>query len=1126
MRSVVKYLVCGILFLLPQLVINAQQKETNIWYFGEYLGLDFNSGAPVPLNNGQLSTDEGVASICDATGSLLFYTDGTRVWNKLHQLMPNGIGLNGSYSSSQSGVIVPFINDPTRYYIFTVDQLAGPKGFCYSVVNMSLNGGNGDIEVKNVLIQLNVVEKITAIRHCNNRDVWVLVHGSSSDVYYAYLVTQAGVNLTPIISHTGTVLVPPPGPIYDSTSLGCMKVSPDGKKIAAAHWTVTIDISDFDNATGIVSNSYSLFPLNDPNYLYYGVEFSPDSRLLYTSGRYRDPAIFVLRNYLFQYDVNLTSPASVIASKQTISELDDPGQTYGSLQVGPDKKIYMAKNNFKNIAGINNPNVYGPGCSFIANAVQWTLPQQRSKFGLPNFIQSYFYPPDSFTYVVNCPGLSVNFNYPITPNTTTILWNFGDPASGANNTSTLNNPVHLFSAPGIYNIELIKFTNCGPDTLRKQVSTSGININLGADTLVCGGSSVVLNSSAVGSTNTFLWQDGSTSPTYTATTSGLYWVQATNSLGCTARDSINVTFKPIPVFNLGNDTSICINDTLHLNATVTGATNYLWSNGATTPIINAYQTGLYWCIVNKEGCTFGDSLNLTTIPRPVVNLGNDISVCGANPILLDATYPNCTYLWQNSSTNPTFTATTSGLYWVEVKNSSGCTKKDSINIAFNSLPIFNLGGDTAICSSDTLTINATVPSAVSYLWNTGATAPTIKAFQPGLYWCEVNNGCIYRDTLIITAILPKPVVNLGNDTTACGTGPIILNATNPNSSYLWQNASTNPTFIVTSSGLYWVLVTSNNGCAKRDSINITLNSYPAFNLGSDTDICQGDMLILNASVANATSYQWNNGATTISINVFQPGLYWCQVTRQNCAFRDSMTVLSIKPSPVVNLGSDQVLCEGITTTLDATYLNSTYLWQDGSTNPTNTVSQQGTYSVRVNYNGCERSDTVRVNYSLKPRFGLGSDKFICPGNSILLNPTLNPAWQLRWQDGSTAPTYTVTQPGIYSLAATNNCGTTQDDVLFTKGICKVYVPSGFTPNGDGLNDLFRVTGVEVISEFNLKIFNRWGQIIFETNDKTKGWDGKLKGTVLSTGTFVYILKYTESNTGLSQTLKGTVTLIR
>jgi gliding motility-associated-like protein len=1266
MRIVMRYLI-GALLVVLSLPAKGQQQEANIWYFGRFLGLDFNNGAPVPLNDGMLNTTEGVATISDANGNLLFYSEGTKVWNRFHQVMPNGTGLNGSFSSSQSGVIVPFVNDPTRYYLFTVDLQSGPKGLAYSVINMTLDGGKGDVETKNVTIQLNVVEKITAIRHCNNRDVWVLAHGSASDAYYAFLVTQAGVNPTPVVSNTGSILtgIIPPS-ITDSTSLGCMKVSLDGKKIAAAHWTANVDVSDFNNATGVVSNSYSLIPPTDPRLLSYGVEFSPDNRLLYVTGTYIDPNIFVNRNALFQYDVSLATPAAVRASKQIISQIDYSAQIYASLQNGPDGKMYLAKNIFKHIAAINNPNVYGSGCNFVSNAVQWTLPQQECSFGLPNFIQSYFVLPDSFTYVVNCPGLSVNFNYTIPPSVNSIKWDFGDPASGANNTSTIPNPVHIYTAPGVYNVELIKFTNCGTDTLRKQVATSGIFVNLGNDTLVCGGTNVLLNSNATGVISSYLWQDGSTNSTLLATTPGQYWVQVSSNTGCSVRDTINVNFKPKPVYSLGNDTTICVNDTLTLNATVTGATSYLWNTGATTPTIKAFTAGIYWCDVNKEGCYFRDSLALNVAPRPIVNLGTDISTCGLPPILLNATNPNCTYLWQDGSTNATFNVTASGQFWVQVKNLAGCTTRDTIVIAFNTVPVFNLGADRSICQDDTLTLNATVPTAVSYLWNTGATTPTIKAFQAGTYWCEVNNGCVFRDTIVITAVLPKPVVNLGSDQAICGNTPVTLDATNPNCTYLWQNGSTNPTITANTTGLYWVQVTSNGGCFKRDSVNIAFNSipvfnlgadvsicqedtltlnasvptavsylwntgantptikafqagtywcevnngcvfrdtivitavvpkpvvnlgadvtvcgndpvllnassagatylwqdgstnstlsavatglywvevtnsggcskrdsiyvtfnpYPVFNLGPDTDICQGDVKTLNASVANATSYQWSTGANTATILVFQAGIYWCEVIKQGCSFRDSLIINNVKPLPQVNLGPDQTVCEDVVVSLNAAYPNATYTWQDGSTGPVFNVTTPGVYSVQLDLNGCKNSDTVRINHNLKPRFTLGPDQVVCPGSPIILSPALNTNWQLLWENGSTAPTHTVTEPGQYSLTATNNCGDTFDEIIVSKGVCKVFMPSGFTPNNDGLNDVFRALGTETVTKFEMKIFNRWGEVVFQSIDKSRGWDGKVAGVMQASAVFIYTVRYIDINSPLPQTLKGTLTLIR
>jgi gliding motility-associated-like protein len=837
-------------FCVKPLLAQTMQKEANIWYMGDYIGLDFNSGTAVPINDGQISTTEGVATISDANGSLLFYTDGIKVWNKTHQVMPNGTGLFGHPSSTQSAVIVPKIGDITRYFVFTVDAVLGTRGLNYSIVNMTLDGGKGDVELKNIPLRQNSVEKITAVKHCNNRDVWVISHDTASDRYNAFLVTASGVNTTPVISNTGSVLPGKGASVVDSSWLGYMKASPNGKKIVAAHWTVNIDLSDFDNATGVVSNSMSLHQAPDPRYLSYGVEFSPNSSLLYTTV-WQGAGTAFSKNELHQYDITLGSPAAIRASRQIISGLFDPAERYAALQVAPDGKMYMAQFQPSTlhptyISSISNPDTYGPGCNFTNNAVQWSLPNQRSTFGLPTFIQSYFYPQDDFTHSVTCQSLTGTFNYTPAANVLSVKWDFGDPASGGNNTSTLNNSVHVFSAPGTYTVKLIKFLNCGMDTISKQLSTNAINLDLGPDILVCGGSSVLLNSSGTGSTNSFLWQDGSTNPTFLATTPGLYWVEASNSAGCVKRDSINVSFKPVPVFNLGPDASIC----------------------------------------------------------------------------------------------------------------------------------------------------------------------------------------------------------------------------------------------------------------------------------------SGDGLLLDASAANGTSYLWNTGSTNSKITATQVGIYWCEVNAAGCIFRDSLTITSIKPAPVVNLGADQTLCEGIPVTLDATYPGATYLWQDGNTNPVYTVNTQGTYHVRLDLNGCKKSDTIKVTYILKPAITLGPDQMICQGKTVILKPVVDPSMQLTWQDNSTGPTYTVTQPGTYSLTAVNSCGSSFDEVKFTPGTCNIYIPSAFTPDNNGRNDVFKVLGTDLVSQFNFKIFNRYGQVIFETSDKNQGWDGKVKGSPSSPGGYVYVLKYKDSVWPDPQVIKGSFILLR
>lgn len=139
---------------------------------------------------------------------------------------------------------------------------------------------------------------------------------------------------------------------------------------------------------------------------------------------------------------------------------------------------------------------------------------------------------------------------------------------------------------------------------------------------------------------------------------------------------------------------------------------------------------------------------------------------------------------------------------------------------------------------------------------------------------------------------------------------------------------------------------------------------------------------------------------------------------------------------------------------------------------------------------------------------------------------LNPAWQWIWQDGSTAPTITILQPGSFSLSATNSCGTTSDQLTVSSGLCKVFVPTGFTPNNDGRNDLFKAFGTETVTDYDLKVFDRAGQVVFQTSDKNKGWDGKMNGLPFPSGVFVYILKYKDLILAEPVLLKGTVALIR
>ena len=201
------------------------QKQANNWLFGFNAGISWNTGVPVPFTGGQTQCDEGVGSISDGNGNLLFYTDGNTVWDRTNTPMPNGTGLLGNTSTSEDGLIVPYPNSLNLYYVFSLDASGGSNGLTYSIVDMTLNGGLGDVTgTKNVLLYTPSTEKVCAAKAANGVDVWLASHQDATDSFVLYLITPTGINPTPIIQAAGTVT-----PFGDE--IGYMNFSPNGSMV-------------------------------------------------------------------------------------------------------------------------------------------------------------------------------------------------------------------------------------------------------------------------------------------------------------------------------------------------------------------------------------------------------------------------------------------------------------------------------------------------------------------------------------------------------------------------------------------------------------------------------------------------------------------------------------------------------------------------------------------------------------------------------------------------------------------------------------------------------------------------------------------------------------------------------
>jgi gliding motility-associated-like protein len=365
----IKY--CLLCFVLVVVFLDRAwcQGQNNHWYFGIGAGLDFSSGSPVSVL-GSLHTNEGVAAISDANGNLLFYTNGVDVFNRNHAYMTNGRGLTGDWSSSQSALIVPSPANTFQYYIFTTrtyQQELG-VGMRYSIVDMRLSDGLGAVtSSKNMLMHPNSTECITAVRSSNGMDIWIVGHEAGTNVFFSFLLTKEGVSASPVLSEVGQTHVP-----Y-VLNVGCMKANRKGNKIALAVGSKNLyELFDFDNASGLLSNPLTFLPGEGT---VYGVEFSPDGSKLY----------FVVNGEfvrLYQVNLNAGSEQEILNSKVEVAK---PNYIIGSLQLGPDHKIYLARYQARELGVINFPNRPGKECAY--RDFQVPLVSSLSTLGLPGFFE-------------------------------------------------------------------------------------------------------------------------------------------------------------------------------------------------------------------------------------------------------------------------------------------------------------------------------------------------------------------------------------------------------------------------------------------------------------------------------------------------------------------------------------------------------------------------------------------------------------------------------------------------------------------------------------------------------------------------------------------------------------------
>lgn len=546
------------------------QGESNIWCFGQYAGLDFNYSKPKSFLTGRVGSIEGSATICNKFGRLLFATDGFTVWDSTNKIMPNGGNL-GQFPQSpptQSSLIVPFPQNNYLYYLFTIEVNGG---LSYSIIDMRLNFGKGDVikDKKKITVLTPTCHKVTGIKHSNNIDYWIITHKFNTDTIFTYLLTDTGLLKNPVKSATKLKVHS-----FGTNWSGYMKLSSDGKKIAYANYNLdSAVIADFNLSTGKVTNPI-IFYTNDA----YGVEFSPKSNFLYISEKNKDRKIV-------QFSAKSRNLKDFLTSRTVIDT--NFNDALGSLQLGPDGKIYLSENNSNYIHVIQAPDSVGLNCRFQKNYIY--LGGKTCWLGFPNFVQDFLKDQVIVNVKKKCPFDSTFFSVSSKSEIDSIEWHFGDSTSNKANYFKSNSKTafHIYNSYGTYVIRVKYFRGGIVDSVHTVVSLLEPKADFSTKD-VCEFDSAKFTNNSTFQTNfryNWIFGDGQFSSNYS--TSHLYQVNGgsrtfnvslilTTEDGCsdTFRNTVTVNAKPVSDFNYKIDGS-----NITLTAIQSGNMKYNWYYG-------------------------------------------------------------------------------------------------------------------------------------------------------------------------------------------------------------------------------------------------------------------------------------------------------------------------------------------------------------------------------------------------------------------------------------------------------------------------------------------------------------------------------------------------------------------
>lgn len=661
------------------------------------------------------------------------------------------------------------------------------------------------------------------------------------------------------------------------------------------------------------------------------------------------------------------------------------------------------------------------------------------------------------------------------------------------------------------------------------VSVANFIVDAGPDATLCEtvgytlqGSTSVFNPNVSWSNPGNLSNPNTLNPVITQNISASY-VLTINDGFCTFTDTVNITYNPPIMPYIPDDTTVCEGNAVQVD--LSGTVNPVWqpnvgiSNSGTQYTIQPNNSILYTVsYTSSNGCPVQDTLDLTVINLPNVVMPADTILCpGESLVISPAVAPmGGTYNWSNNQTTSDITVNSPGVYWLDYTNACG-SDSDTIVIDFHAPYSFALGNDTTVCLNDTVLLQPAIPANGSIIWNGVSNNPDYISTSAELITAVVDdgNGCLRFDTLEVLNY-PEIQFNLPTTVMICAGDMATLDATSQQGvSYLWSTNETAPVINVSAAGTYQVLITDTFGCEIEGNSTVGVWTLPSPDILGPVNYCSNEEAIFSVQ-GNYSQYQWSNGSTssTTSILGVQNEISVLVSDINGCQGSDTLTLAPIDV-PELDLGPDIVLCDTATVLLDGTVAGASgYLWSPNGSNAPTIDALPGIYQLLVTYQSCEIRDTIII--TVEPfNLDLGEDRVLCKDDDILIVQSMLNIDSLMWSDGSTGgwyiqPTTSVFEDSLYISAIAYGCEIQHDTVkiVLEDCDCDFYVPNSFTPNADGINEAFRVYQDCPMELFELQIFNRWGAIVFESNDVNFSWDGRLPdGTFVQDGVYTWRIRF-------------------